>query len=144
LLDGYCWGDAVDIVHSRFVHAIQKLPHVRAERLDVASLAFGINCLERQTRFAAAARPGNDGQLPYRKIYVDPLEIVLARTANLDTNIPRLPDYSFPLLAPDLRTHWKQSMRVKPFANFLGSARLQRAGEGILPSRTSKLRGGAR
>ena len=61
LLDGDSGRNAADVVHARFVHAIEELPHVRAERLDVAALAFGIDRLEGQTRFAAPAGTGDDG-----------------------------------------------------------------------------------
>ena len=47
--------DTADVVHTRLVHAIEKLSHVRAECFDVTSLAFGVNGLECQARFAAPA-----------------------------------------------------------------------------------------
>src|SRR5207302_8751255 len=48
LLDGYRWGNAANIVHARFVHAVEELPHVGTERLDVTALSFGVNRLECQ------------------------------------------------------------------------------------------------
>jgi hypothetical protein len=60
------------------------LPHVRAEGFDVTTLAFGVNSFECQARFAAAARARNNRQFAERQIDIDPLEIVLARTTNLD------------------------------------------------------------
>ena len=76
--------DAADVVHPWFVHTIEELPHVRRESFDVAALAFGINGLERERRFAGAARTGDDSHFAQRKIDIDALEIVLARSANLD------------------------------------------------------------
>ena len=46
LLDRNCGRNAADVVHTRLVHAVEELPHVRTECLDVTPLAFGINCLE--------------------------------------------------------------------------------------------------
>ncbi len=84
LLDGDRGRDTADVVHARLVHAVEKLPHVWAERFDVTSLAFGVNRLECQTRFAAAAGACDDRQFPQRKIDIDPFEIVLARPTNLN------------------------------------------------------------
>ena len=55
-----------------------------AKSFDVTPLAFGINGFEGETRFSAPARTGDDGQFSEREIEIDPLEIVLARAANLD------------------------------------------------------------
>src|SRR4029077_8258162 len=125
LLNGDCRRDAADIVNARLVHSIEELPHVWTERFDVTSLAFSVNRLECQTRFAAAAGAGDDGQFSQRKIDVDPFEIVLARAANLDAIIPRRSDK--PFFVPDLRTHWRQFQIATRFANFPGSARRRRA-----------------
>src|SRR5205823_13807403 len=107
LFNGDCRRDAADIVNARLVHSIEELPHVWTERFDVTSLAFSVNRLECQTRFAAAARAGYDGQFSQQKIDVDAFEIVLACAANLDAIIPRRRNN--PLFIPDLRTHWRQS-----------------------------------
>ena len=115
LLNGYCRRDAADIVNARLVHAIKELPHVWTERFDVTSLAFSINRLKCQTRFAAAARPGDDGQFSQRKIDVDPFEIVLARATNLDAITPRRSENA--LFFPELRTHWRQFQIAARFAN---------------------------
>ena len=107
--------DSTDVVHPRLIHAVEELPHVRAERLNVAPLAFRINCLESETRFAAATRPRDNRQFSERKINIDPLEIVLTRAANLDAVSARCRANAFSV--PDLRTHWKYSLPVKRFAN---------------------------
>jgi hypothetical protein len=51
------------------------------EGLDVAALAFRIDRVEGEARFAAPARAGNDGHFSQRQIEIDPFEIVLARPA---------------------------------------------------------------
>ena len=117
LLDGDCRRDAADIVNARLVHSIEELPHVWTECFDVTSLAFSVNRFEGQTRFAAAARAGDDGQFSQRKIDVDSFEIVLACAANLDAIIRRRRDN--PLFVPDLRTHWRQFQIARSVRKFL-------------------------
>src|SRR5437660_5246639 len=107
--------DSTDVVHPRLIHAVEELPHVRAERLNVAPLAFRINCLESETRFAAATRPCDNRQFSERKINIDPLEVVLTGAANFDAVRCRCRANAFSV--PDLRTHWKYSLPVKRFAN---------------------------
>src|SRR5207248_5055018 len=87
---------------------------------DVTSLAFSVNRLECETRFAAAARAGDDGQFSQRKIDVDSFEIVLACAANLNAIILRRSDN--PLFVPDLRTHWRQSRIAGRFANSIAAS----------------------
>src|SRR4029450_13540787 len=108
--------DTADVVYARVVHAVEKLPHIGAECFDVTPLAFSVNRLECQTRFAATAGARDDRQLPKRKIDIDSFEIVLACPTNLNA-IPRA-GYSEALFFCNFRTHWKYSLRVKRFANF--------------------------
>jgi release factor glutamine methyltransferase len=115
LLNGYRRWNTANIVHARLVHAIEKLPHVRAERFDVAALAFRVNCLERQTRFAAAARTRDDRQFSQWKIDIDPFKIVLARAPDLHVIVALRSENA--LFFPDLRTHWRQFQIVGRFAN---------------------------
>jgi hypothetical protein len=77
-------GNAANVVHSRFVHAVEELSHIRAERLDVPALAFGVNGFEGQARFAAAARARNNRQFAEWKIDINVFEIVLAGAPNYD------------------------------------------------------------
>jgi hypothetical protein len=121
LLDGDRRRDTADVVYARLVHAVEKLPHIWAERFDVTSLAFCVNRLECQTGFAAAAGPCDDGQFPQRKINIDPFEIVLVRPTNLNAVLRDWRSEMF--CARNLRTHWKYSPPVKPFANFSGRKR---------------------
>src|SRR5204862_7570050 len=68
LLDRDRGRNPADIVDARLVHAVEELPHVGTESFDVTALAFGVNRLEGETRFAGAARAGDDGQFPEGKI----------------------------------------------------------------------------
>jgi hypothetical protein len=116
LFNRYRRRNAANLVHSRFVHAIEKLPHVWRERLDVPPLAFGINRLERERRFSRAARAGHNRQFPEGKIDIDPFEVVLAGPANLDA--PKLSWSGDAFFFDSLRTHWKQFPMRAPCANF--------------------------
>src|SRR5207248_1484501 len=75
--------------HPRFVHAIEELPHVGAERLDVTSLALGVDRFESQARFSRAARAGENRQFAERKIEIYAFEIVLTGPANLNASLLR-------------------------------------------------------
>ena len=46
--------ETVDQVHVRFLDALQELPGVRRERLDVAALAFGVDSVKSERGFARA------------------------------------------------------------------------------------------
>src|SRR5437667_5139294 len=99
--------NAADVVHARLVHAVEELPHVRAERLDVTALALSVNGFEGERRFAGTARSGNNGQFSERKIDVDAFEVVLARPADL--NAGRRRDRGQAFFFSNLRTHWRLS-----------------------------------
>ena len=53
--------NTANVIDARFVHALKELPHVGAESLDIATLPFGIDGVETERGFAAAARSGDDG-----------------------------------------------------------------------------------
>ena len=84
LLDGDGGRDAFDGVDARFVHAVEELPRVGREGLDVTALSFGIDGVEGEGGFAGAARAGDDVEESARKIEVDTAEVVLARAADAE------------------------------------------------------------
>ena len=84
LVDGDGGRDAQDAVDRGFVHAIQELPGIGGERLDVAALSFCVERVEGQRGFAGAADPGDDDQSAKGQIEIQILEIVLARPADAD------------------------------------------------------------
>ena len=79
LVDGDRRRNAVDAIDLRLVHAVEELPRVRREGLDVAALAFGVQRVEHERRLARARHAGDDDQLVQRDLEVEILEIVLAR-----------------------------------------------------------------
>ena len=120
LLDRDRGRDAADFVDPRLVHAVEELPRVGAECFDVTALAFGVNRVEGEARFAAAARAGDDGQFAQRQIEIDAFEIVLARPANLDAILRAWRCDA--LVLRNLRTHRKYSLPVKRFANSVAAS----------------------
>src|SRR5436190_24147973 len=78
-------GAPFDEIDVRFLHLIQELPGVGGEALDVAALALGIKGIEGKRGLSGAAEAGNDDQLFPRNLHLEILEIVLARTADLDS-----------------------------------------------------------
>ena len=87
---GFVWSMAIAggmpsmRVDLRLVHAVEELPRVGRERLDVAALAFGVQRVEHQRGLARAGHAGDDDELVQRNVEVEVLEIVLARAAHKD------------------------------------------------------------
>ena len=84
LVDGDGRRHAVDTVDRRAVHAVEKLPRVGAEGLDIAPLAFGVQRVEHQAALARAAGPGDHRHLAGAQVEIEVLQVVLARTADAD------------------------------------------------------------
>ena len=84
LVDGDGRGDAVDPVDARLVHALEELPGVGGEGLDVPALALGVEGVEGQRGLAAAAHAGHHDQLPERQLQVEALQVVLPRPLDED------------------------------------------------------------
>ena len=82
LLDGDGGREAVDLVDVRLLHHLEELPGIGRKRLDIAALAFGIDRVEGERRFAGAREPGEHDQLVARKLQRDILQVVLTRTLN--------------------------------------------------------------
>ena len=89
LLDGDGGRDAVDGIDVRFVHAVEELPDVGREGLDVAALALGVERVEGERGFAGAGGAGDDGEFAERDIEIEALEIVLAAAAEADGGLGR-------------------------------------------------------
>ena len=84
LVDGDRRRDALDALDLRTVHAVEELPRVRRERLDVTALAFGVDRVEHQRGLARARYAGDDDQLVRRQLEIEILQVVLARAADDD------------------------------------------------------------
>ena len=67
---------------------LEELAGIRRKRLDISPLAFGINRVERERRFAGAADAGNNRQCVMRDLKVDVLEVVNPNPANKMLSIP--------------------------------------------------------
>lgn len=84
LLDADGGRQALDHVDVGLVHELQELPRIGREAFHVAPLAFGIERVEGQARFARARQAGDHHQLVARNVEVDILQVVGARTADAD------------------------------------------------------------
>src|SRR3989449_7983686 len=82
LLDGHRGGDPLARVDQRFRHPLEELLGIRRERLDVATLALGVEGIERERALAGPRRSGDDREGAPRQLDGDPLEIVLPRVAD--------------------------------------------------------------
>jgi hypothetical protein len=70
----------VDPLGLGLFQAIEELPRVGGEALDVPPLAFGVKRIERQAGLAAAAEPAEDNQLSAGDVEIDRLEVVDCHT----------------------------------------------------------------
>src|SRR6185437_3156076 len=84
LLDRDGGGQAVDRVDVRLAHQFEELPRVGGQALDVATLALGVDRVERERGFARPGQPGDHGQRIAWDDDIHVLQIVLAGAANVD------------------------------------------------------------
>ena len=84
LLDGDGGGEAVHVVDIGLFDALQELAGVGGERFDVAALAFGVDGVEGEGRFAGAGDAADDGERVVGDVDVDGFEVVGARAADDD------------------------------------------------------------
>ena len=73
---------AVDLVDVRLLHLAEELAGVRAQALDVAPLALGVDRVEREAGLAAAGQAGDDDEPVAREGDRDVLQVVFARAAH--------------------------------------------------------------
>ena len=79
--------NAVDAVHRRLVHAVEELARVRRERLDVTTLALGVQRVEHQRGLARAGHTRHDHELVQRNLEAQVLEVVLPGTVDADAGV---------------------------------------------------------
>ncbi|MBK8993310.1 MAG: hypothetical protein IPM40_17310 [Gammaproteobacteria bacterium] len=84
LLDGDRRRDAADRVDLRLVHALEELPRIGREGLDVAALALGVDGVEGQRGLARSAHPRDHREFPERKLEAEVAQVVLARAFDAD------------------------------------------------------------
>ena len=87
LVDGDGRGHALDLIHCRFVHAVQELARVGRKSLYIAPLAFCVQRVKDQAGFARTAGACDHGQFAGANVQVQVFEIVLPRSANADGSL---------------------------------------------------------
>ena len=84
LIDRYGRGNTTYCIDLRLVHALEELPGVGREGLDITALTLGVDRVEGERGFAGAAHPGDHGQLPERQFQSEVAQVVLARALDED------------------------------------------------------------
>ena len=84
LLNGNGGAKAADVVDIGLFHHIKKLAGIGRKALNITALAFGIDRVERERRFARARQASDHHELIPRDININRFEIVLARAAHFD------------------------------------------------------------
>ena len=82
LVDGDGRAESLDLVDVGLLHEAEELARIGGEGLDVAALPLGVDGVEGEAAFAAAAQAGDDHELIARHLDVDILEVVFARAAH--------------------------------------------------------------
>ena len=70
--------------HGRWPESLEELPRIKRKTLDISPLALGIERIEGEARFSAAADATDHDQLVLRNVEVDILKIVDPHAAKLD------------------------------------------------------------
>src|SRR5579864_1151796 len=73
LLDRNGGAQAVDPVHIRAFHLVEKLAGIGGKGLNVAPLALGVDRVESKRGLARSAEPGDDGEGVSRDLDIDVL-----------------------------------------------------------------------
>src|SRR5581483_4716049 len=84
LFDGDGRGQSFDEIDVRLLHLVEELPGVGGEGFDIFTLALGINGIEGERRFAAAAEAGNDDQFVAWNLQREIFQVMLTRPADPD------------------------------------------------------------
>src|ERR1019366_633548 len=91
LLDGNGGRDTVDQVDVGLLHPLQKLPRICGQRLDVTALAFGVERVEGERRFARTGDAGDDGQSVVLDLKINVLEVMNPGPTNNNAVCRHLP-----------------------------------------------------
>ncbi len=65
-----------------FLHHLEELPRICAQRFHIAPLPFGIDSIKSERAFPRAGQAGYHDQAIPRQVDIDTFEVVLPRTAN--------------------------------------------------------------
>jgi len=76
--------EAFDGVHVGALHLVKELAGIGAERVDISPLAFSVNGVKCERRFAGTAQPGDDRERVARNDHADVFQVVLARSTHRD------------------------------------------------------------
>ncbi len=86
---------AFDVIHIGLFHHRQKLARIRRQRFDVAPLAFRVDRVERERRFAGTRQSRDHDQAVARQLKIDIFQIVRASAADANEIHRFLFDYRF-------------------------------------------------
>ena len=89
LFDGDGRADAGDAVHIRFFQPAHELAGIAAQAFHIAALALGVEGVEGQRAFPAAAQAGDHHEFPPGDLHRDVLQVVDAGTLNADDTFQR-------------------------------------------------------
>ena len=76
--------NARNFIHVRLFDSFEELARIGRERLDVAPLAFRINCVKRQARLSRPGNPSDQGYGVVRNIEADVFQVMNARSSHTD------------------------------------------------------------
>jgi hypothetical protein len=82
LIDKNGRGKTLDLIYIWFIHYSQELSGVRAKRLYIATLAFGVDGVVSHGAFARSRNTGEDNQFVFGEHQINVFEVVLSGSSN--------------------------------------------------------------
>ena len=104
LVNGYCRGKTLNVVHVGLVHASQELASVGRQGLNVPPLSLSVNGVESQGAFAGTGHAGNNYQLVSGNGYLYVLEVVLPGALDMDKVLRHRPTSWIEIVKADFNT----------------------------------------
>src|SRR5437870_1115123 len=75
------WRNALNAVHARLVHAVEKLASVGRKRFDITPLPFRVERIKCQRTLARPAQPCDHNELAQRQIQIKTLQVIVSDSA---------------------------------------------------------------
>ena len=84
LIDRDCRRQSLNLLDIRLFHLPEELPCIGRQRLHIAPLTFGIDCIKCEGRFSRSRQSGQHDKFISRNIHINIFEVVLIRSSDFN------------------------------------------------------------